>query len=60
MNRAFYIIAIPAFVVSFLWMYYTWGLEVAIPVVASELAAAIGAVVYLRRKARLGGQPAAK
>lgn len=60
MNRAFYIIAIPAFVVSFLWMYYAWGLEVAIPVVTGELVAAIGAVIHLRRKARLGGQPAAK
>ncbi|HKF53513.1 MAG TPA: hypothetical protein VKB26_14450 [Candidatus Acidoferrales bacterium] len=51
MNRAFYIIAAPAFIVSFLWMYYAWGLKVAIPVVGGELAAAIGGVIYLRRKA---------
>jgi hypothetical protein len=53
MNRAFYIIAVPAFIVSFCWLYYGWGLEVAIPVILVELAAAIGGVVYLRRKARL-------
>jgi hypothetical protein len=52
-NRAFYIIAIPAFIVSFCWLYYGWGLQVAIPVIFVELAVAIGGVVYLRRKARL-------
>lgn len=51
MNRAFYIIAAPAFIVSFLWMYYAWGLKVAVPVVGGELAAAIGAVIYLERRA---------
>jgi hypothetical protein len=49
-NRAFYIIAAPAFIVSFLWMYYAWGLKLAVPVVGGELAAAIGGVIYLRRK----------
>lgn len=66
MNRAFYIIAAPAFIVSFLWMYYAWGLKVAIPVVGGELAAAIWGVIHLRRKearsqagaARDGGQAA--
>ncbi|HEV2421571.1 MAG TPA: hypothetical protein VGS59_07685 [Candidatus Acidoferrales bacterium] len=61
MNRAFYIIAAPAFIVSFLWMYYAWGLWVAVPVVGGELAAAIGGVVYLRRKtaqSHAGGQAA--
>lgn len=50
MNRAFYIIAAPAFIVSFLWMYYAWGWKVAMPVVGGELGAAIGGVMYLRRK----------
>jgi hypothetical protein len=50
-NRAFYIIAVPAFIVSFLWMYYGWGLKLAIPVVGGELAIAIWGVIYLRRKA---------
>lgn len=51
MNRAFYIIAVPAFIVSFLWMYYGWGLKFAVPVVGGELAAAIWGVIHLRRKA---------
>ncbi|MFZ0639072.1 MAG: hypothetical protein WA020_07795 [Candidatus Acidiferrales bacterium] len=61
MNRAFYIIGIPAFIVSFLWIYYGYGLKVAVPVILGELIAAIGGVIYLRRKAaqaRPGGQAA--
>jgi hypothetical protein len=50
LNRAFYIIAAPAFLVSFLWMYYAWGLKVAVPVIAGELGAAVWGVIYLRRK----------
>lgn len=63
MNRAFYIIAAPAFIVSFLWMYYAWGLKTAAPVVGGELVAAISGVIYLRRKAaqsHAGGQAANK
>lgn len=51
MNRAFYIIAVPAFIVSFLWMYYAWGLQIAVPIVGTELAGTIGGLIYLRRKA---------
>lgn len=61
MNRAFYIIGVPAFIVSFLWMYYGYGLKVAVPVIVAELGAVIGGVIYLRRKAaqvRPGGQTA--
>lgn len=56
MNRAFYIIAVPAFIVSFCWLYFGWGLRVAVPVIIGELAAAIGGVIYLRRKARVTQQ----
>ncbi|HLW83177.1 MAG TPA: hypothetical protein VKS20_14150 [Candidatus Acidoferrales bacterium] len=62
MNKAFYIIAIPAFIVSFCWLYYGWGLTAAVVTIVLELAAAIGGVVYLRRKAaraRLSSQGAA-
>lgn len=51
MNRAFLIIAIPAFIVSFVWLYVGYGLAVAVPVIVGELAAAIGGVIYLRRRA---------
>ncbi|MHB8413076.1 MAG: hypothetical protein ACYDDI_14170 [Candidatus Acidiferrales bacterium] len=51
MNRAFIIIAIPAFIVSFCWLYIGYGLAVAAPVILVELAAAIGGIIYLRRRA---------
>ncbi|MGH9710175.1 MAG: hypothetical protein ACRD4H_02980 [Candidatus Acidiferrales bacterium] len=51
MNRAFVIIAIPAFIVSFVWLYVGYGLVVAAPVIIVELAVAIGGVIYLRRRA---------
>jgi hypothetical protein len=60
-NRAFYIVGVPAFIVSFLWMYYGYGLKLAVPVILAELIAVIGGVIYLRRKAaqaRPGGQAA--
>ncbi len=50
MNRAFLIIGIPAFVVSFCWLAFGWGLRVAIPVILGELAIVTGAVIYLRRR----------
>jgi len=58
LNRAFYIIGIPAFIVSFLWMYYGYGLKVAVPVILAELIVAIGGVIYLRRKAAHAGRAA--
>ncbi|MHB8540800.1 MAG: hypothetical protein ACYDCD_07655 [Candidatus Acidiferrales bacterium] len=51
MNRAFIIIAIPAFIVSFCWLYIGYGLAVAAPVILVELATAIGGIIYLRRRA---------
>jgi hypothetical protein len=51
MNRAFIIIAVPAFIVSFLWLYYGYGITAAVIVIILELAGAIGSVIYLRRKA---------
>jgi Na+-driven multidrug efflux pump len=50
MNRAFYIIAIPAFIVSFCWLFYGWGLGIASAVIIVELVAAIGGMIYLRRR----------
>lgn len=56
MNRAFLIIAIPAFVVTFCWLTIGYGLRVAVPVVAAELAVAAGAVIYLRRRNPAAGR----
>jgi len=50
-NRAFIIIAIPAFIVSFCWLYIGYGLAVAVPVILGELAAAVAGVIYVRRRA---------
>ncbi len=50
MNRAFYIIAVPAFITSFLYLSIGWGLRVSVPVTAVELGAAIGGVIYMRRR----------
>jgi len=50
MNRAFLIIAIPAFIVSFAWLAFGYGWKIALVVVLLELAAAIGGVIYLRRR----------
>jgi hypothetical protein len=49
-NRAFYIIGIPAVITSFMYLAVGWGLRVAVPVTLAEVAAAIGAVIYLRRR----------
>jgi hypothetical protein len=51
LNRAFAIIAIPAFIVSFVWLYVGYGMVVAAPVIVVELAVAIGGIIYLRRRA---------
>jgi hypothetical protein len=50
MNRAYYIIGIPAFITSFLYLSIGWGFRVSIPVTAAELAAAIGGIAYMRRR----------
>ena len=50
MNRAYYIIFVPAIITSFLYLAVGWGLRVAVPVTLVELGAAIGAVIYLRRR----------
>jgi len=54
MNVAFYIIAIPAFITSFLYLSLGWGFRVSIPVTAVELIAAIGLIYMRRRKAAAG------
>ncbi|MGH9775248.1 MAG: hypothetical protein ACRD50_09910 [Candidatus Acidiferrales bacterium] len=50
MNRAYLIIGIPAFVVSFFWMLLGWGLRVALPITLGELALALAAIFYVRRR----------
>jgi len=50
MNRAFFIIGIPAVITSFLWLAFGWGWRLAATVTGVELVVAIIAVVYLLRR----------
>jgi hypothetical protein len=56
MNRAFYIIGIPAFITSFLYLTIGWGFRVSVPVTILELGAAIGGIIYLRRRNAAAGR----
>jgi hypothetical protein len=56
MNIAFYIVAIPAFITSFLYLSLGWGFRVSIPVTAVELIAAIGGLIYMRRRKAAAGR----
>jgi membrane protein implicated in regulation of membrane protease activity len=49
MNKAFVIIGIPAFITSFLYLTFGWGLKVSIPVTALELVLGVGWYAYLSR-----------
>lgn len=50
MNRAFLIIGIPAFVTSFCWLWFGWGLRRAVVVTGIELLVVIAAAIYLLRR----------
>jgi len=52
MNRAFFIIGIPAIVTSFLWLAFGWGWRLAATVTGVEFVVAILAVIYLLRRQR--------
>jgi uncharacterized membrane protein len=49
-NKSFLIIGIPAFVVSFFWLTFGWGLRVALIVIGTELIAVAGGVLYIRHR----------
>jgi membrane protein implicated in regulation of membrane protease activity len=50
MNRAFFIIGIPAVITSFLWLAFGWGWRLAAAVTGAELVVAVVAVIYLLRR----------
>ena len=56
MNIAFYIIAIPAFITSFLYLSLGWGFRVSVPVTIVEMAVAIGGLIYMRRRKAAAGR----
>ncbi len=57
MNRAFLIIAIPAFLVSIFWLTLGWGWHTAIIGGCIEIAIAAGAVVYATRRTGAAQNP---
>jgi len=50
MNRAFLIIAIPAFLVSIFWLTLGWGWHTAVIGGCLEIAIGVGVVVYAARR----------
>lgn len=50
MNRAFLIIGIPAFVTSFCWLWFGWGLRRAVIVTGIELVVVVAGVICLVRR----------
>ena len=58
MNRAFYIIVIPAIVTTFGWVTFGWGWRWAAIVTGAEVILVIGAVIFLVRRGN--AQKAAK
>jgi hypothetical protein len=49
-NRAFYIIVIPAIVTSFGWLTFGWGWRLAAMVTAGEIVVVLGVIVFLVRR----------
>ncbi|MFZ0738962.1 MAG: hypothetical protein WCA98_00860 [Candidatus Acidiferrales bacterium] len=56
MNRALYIIAIPALITSVCWFTFAYGWRKAVPLTLLELAVFIGGVIYVRRKYKASSQ----
>ena len=57
MNRAYFIVGIPAFISSFFWIAFGWGWRPAVIVTSVELALIIAVVMYFlrRERAKQGG-----
>jgi uncharacterized membrane protein YraQ (UPF0718 family) len=50
MNRAFYIIVVPAIVTTFGWVTFGWGWRLAAIVTGAETVLVIGIVIFLVRR----------
>jgi uncharacterized membrane protein len=50
MNRAFYIIVVPAIVTTFGWVTFGWGWRLATIVTGAETVLVIGVVIFLVRR----------
>jgi len=59
MNRAFLIIAIPAFLVSIFWLTLGWGWHTAAVGGGLEIAIGVGVVIYATRRQNASRNPGA-
>jgi len=50
MNRAFYIIVVPAIVTTFGWVTFGWGWRLAAIITAAEIVLVIATVILLARR----------
>jgi hypothetical protein len=57
MNRAFLIIAIPAFLVSIFWLTLGWGWHTAVIGGCLEIVVGVGVVIYAARRASAAQSP---
>jgi hypothetical protein len=60
MNRAFLIIAIPAFLVSIFWLTLGWGWHTAVIGGCLEIAVGVGVVVYVARRPNAPPSPGSR
>jgi hypothetical protein len=58
MNKALYIIAVPAVVVSAFWFWIGWGLLVAAAGTGLVMAAILAAIIFLERRMRVANAKA--
>ncbi|HEY2109332.1 MAG TPA: hypothetical protein VGH17_05480 [Candidatus Acidoferrales bacterium] len=50
MNRAFYIIVVPAIVTTFGWVTFGWGWRLAAAITGAEIVLVVAAVIFLVRR----------
>jgi hypothetical protein len=50
LNRAFYIIVVPAIVTTFGWVTFGWGWRLAAVITAAEVALVVATVIFLARR----------
>jgi hypothetical protein len=55
MNRAFYIIVIPAIVTTFGWVTFGWGWRLAAVITGAEIVVVVATVIFLVRRQNAQG-----
>ena len=55
MNRAFYIIVVPAIVTTFGWVTFGWGWRLAAVITGAEIVLVVATVIFLGRRQNARG-----